>query len=44
MREKEEEEGIAIGLMALEILHLGIQVHKLAMMFIRSKASTDSWL
>lgn len=40
MREKDEEEGIAIGL----ILHLGIQVHQLAMMFTRSKASTDSWL
>lgn len=44
MREKEEEEGITIGLMTLEILHLGIQVHQLAMMFTRNKASTDSWL
>lgn len=44
MREKEEQEGIAIGLMTWEILHLGIQVHQLAMMLTRSKASTDSWL
>lgn len=44
MREKEEEEGMAIGLMILEILHLGIQVHQPAMMITRSKASTDSWL
>lgn len=44
MREKEEEEGIACGLTPLEILHLHVQVHKVAIMFTRSKASIDSWL
>jgi len=44
VREKEEEEGIPCGLMPLEILHLDTQVHKFAIMFTRSKASTDSWL
>lgn len=37
MREKEEEEGLVTGLMTMEILHLGIQVHQLAMMLPEAK-------
>lgn len=40
---KKEEKRIAEGLMPLEIPHLAIQVHKLIVMFTKSKAGTDSW-
>lgn len=42
-KKKKEEKRIGEGLMLLEILHLAIQVHKLVIMFTKSKASTDSW-